>query len=308
MRIPSLIAGRMPRCALCVLGLFFSTSLFLACGSDDGADFLYPLSVGTSWKYARESNTYSYADTTGTPQYQDTMTISSTLDVGVTQEVIFFDTLPAAEMLVEEHDGASLCRSTFYYGNEVDGLYSYAYNIGNSALISPRLAHGSILLGDQLFSSCRDLSAYLQASLPTCAVTTDSIIFEDVPVKVLPYPLEVGAEWTFREAAMPFRIDKEVTGREEVEVPAGGFFCYVIRWHFDLDNDGKWDDNVAIEDHVGDVGLVRRRIIVTEIIYTDQDGNPTGFADMIDDYQLQDHAARSSGSALPTAPLPSSHP
>jgi hypothetical protein len=85
-----------------------------------------------------------------------------------------------------------------------------------------------------------------------------SLIYEDPPLRALPYPPIVGYEWMWRPPHDPWHIDKRITGTAHVAVPAGDFDCYVIQWLVDFHEDGQWDDDLVMFDYVAAEGLVRR--------------------------------------------------
>ena len=62
--------------------------------------------------------------------------------------------------------------------------------------------------------------------------------------------------------------------QEVIELTSGIFDTYQIKWLYDLDHDGIWDDHIWIIDNISSQGLVSRSIYVLGSIYMDQYGNP----------------------------------
>jgi hypothetical protein len=152
------------------------------------------------------------------------------------------------------------------------------------------------------FRSYRELSQYIQNLVPNYGVSSDSIIFEDPPVRCLEYPLRVGAQWTYREAGNPWHMDKKVLRKRRFEVEAGDFSCFEIRWLYDFDNDGSWDEDIWITDYMSSIGLVDRRIFVGGSAESDEYGNELGFIDSFDEYELLSHGADHDVPGLPLEP------
>ena len=112
------------------------------------------------------------------------------------------------------------------------------------------------------------------------------VTLEDPPVVTLQYPLEPGSHWQMRAEGEPFRIDKEVVGRTEVEVPAGRFDCYVVQWTYP--GSPSLDEQVEFYDYIAAEGLVKRSIITKNVpvtTYSDPYGQ-MGIVDLRDEFEL----------------------
>jgi hypothetical protein len=96
----------------------------------------------------------------------------------------------------------------------------------------------------------------------------------------------VGSQWTYRSDYNPWRIDKTVIGRKTIYVDIGAFYCYHIKWLYDFNHDGRWDDDIWIDDYISDEGLIKREISFVDVIFTDESGNDVGSFDMIWEHTL----------------------
>lgn len=98
----------------------------------------------------------------------------------------------------------------------------------------------------------------LPAQVPgKAANSTDELVIEDPPLVVLVYPLEQGLVWTYRQAGLPWRIDKEVTALGELNPDSTeARECARLDWHFDLDADGEWDPGLSFSSWLDGDGLV----------------------------------------------------
>ena len=89
------------------------------------------------------------------------------------------------------------------------------------------------------------------------ARAADELIIEDPPLVVLIYPLEQDLMWTYRQAGMPWRIDKEVTALGDLDPDSTeARECAQLGWHFDLDADGEWDPGLSFSSWLDGEGLV----------------------------------------------------
>ncbi len=259
-------------------------------------EFIYPLSIGNSWEYQREWIQYLYTDTLETKQYDDTLTYSSQLSVSIPRKLTLKDSIETYEMIATE----ILDTSTFnpvqnqatgvqYYKNNSNGLFIYAYQAGGPLVLPKSQKRQCICFKGLEFNSYRQLSDYVQSLTPVTQFLDDSIRFEEPPVKILPYPLKAGKRWTYRATNDPWRMDKLVEKKKEVELAIGTFDCYEVKFIYDMDNDGEWDDDIWITDYISAQGLILREITVLGMVITTID-NPAGSKrmDATDIYTLTD--------------------
>lgn len=223
-------------------------------------NFVYPLQDGARWEYEGE---YAITKVDG-----DSVVLDTVYDVSGSVEILRHLNLQEFEKVYEIRDilrGRNGPReSTSYYKNRDDGLYLLGYSAGGVGDYFPkRTTRGRYLLNGTRFSSIDDMMAMFHfASIHTFGYQDDSLYFEQPPVKAIAYPLEVNRRWIYRESGRPWRIEKEVTGRRTLSVPAGEYDAYRIRWWYDIDDDGNWDDNISIVDFVAQIGLIKRTISI----------------------------------------------
>ena len=248
---------------------------------------VYPLSVGNMWIYEREAHLYSYQDSSGTPEYEDTSTFQGTTTSQVTGLATLRDTPEVFAISSMADEGNDTYHAVDYYRNTDKGLYLHAYKGASTPHALPKAQMGShILFKGMKFWSFRELLSTLEATLPAHPSLSDSLYFEDPPVKALHYPLEVGTHWTSRIADHPWRIDKQVLSKELVLVPAGTFPCYRIQWLYDMDADDQWDEDITVFDYISPAGLVCREAQIVGGIKTDEHSQPIGYLDWEEKYIL----------------------
>ncbi len=252
----------------------------LGCSGDNpvssiDADFVYPLAVGNRWEYARRLVTTNFRPDSLAATGRDTV-IASTSSLEIVRRATLLDSLPTyvlRERLTQ--DGVTF-ESEAYYANQEDGLYFYAYE-GPGYVIPKVSPRKRIYFQGHFFSSVRELLRTLESAVDRHALSSDSLIYENPPLKALPYPLELGAEWTYRPPGRPWRIDKKVVGQEDIEVPSGKFRCHKIQWFIEIQDPEK----LEFFDYVGSAGLIRRHVVAKDLIVTSEDSpEPIGMYDV----------------------------
>ena len=82
-------------------------------------------------------------------------------------------------------------------------------------------------------------------------------------------------------------IKKKIAESEVLETPAGTFFCYRIEWLYDINYDGRLDDDIHLADYYSAIGLVRRSIKIQDLVITDENSpDGIGVFDYSEEYQL----------------------
>lgn len=258
---------------------------------DDEDDFIYPLNIGNIWEYSRQWNLYYYSDSFEEKEYSDTLTYSSEISVSITDKVTLNNDIDTYKMVGIENDGINNSEEIYYYKNNEDGLYIYAYQAGGPVVLPKINPVSYIQFKGMQFNNFNELSKYVQSLTPIYRVQYDSLYIEDPPRKTIHYPIEIGKQWTYRQAGDPWKMDRIVTSRVDIKIDIGTFDCYTIKFIYDLNNDEIWDDDIWIMDYVSQQGLIKREIYVLGMIETTVT-NPEGTGrrfDAIDKYTLTDY-------------------
>ena len=164
-----------------------------------------------------------------------------------------------------------------------DGLYLVGYDgAGNIIPAATAVSYRYRFSGCE-FGSVSELLGVVEGT--SAALSPREIVVENPPKLGLKYPIEIGAEWTFREND-PWHIEKQIHDFEIISVPAGDFGCFVVRWLEDTDNDGSFNDNLVFFDYIAEEGLIRRSILMANVLVIDEHGNELGFIDITDEYEL----------------------
>ena len=70
-------------------------------------------------------------------------------------------------------------------------------------------------------------------------------------------------------------------------MPAGTFSCFKVQWLIDLNGNGAFDDNVELHDFIADQGLIRRSILMRDLVITSEDSPDSfGLYDFREDLRL----------------------
>ncbi len=276
-----------PIITILLLGLF-------ACDEDEITPvmlgFEYPMQIGNTLEYLRTTTKYLHPDsTTTTVTYVDTIyEDSSRYKVSITRELNFGDTLNVIEMtnVLMENPPGRIPRS-FYEVTE-DGLFIVGYTGGTMVLPKANFEK-SVYFKDMRFNNMFELLEKLQhPQLFTRSTVSDSIHYESPKVKTLQYPLQVGEQWVYRDNHNPWRMDRKVIGRSVLSLEVGNFDCLEIKFIYDMDHDGEWDEDIWITDYISPQGLIQRVIHVLHLEDMNSMGIPDGkYFDLVFEQTLE---------------------
>ena len=231
----------------------------------------YPVEIGKRWEYRRE------------------FTALSTEHGYFLMEVVGTDTGWQVGLVYEfeetwfDLDQVTLSNSTTWYHVANDGLYLAGYDGAGNIIPAATAVSHRFRFGGREFASVSELLGMVEGT--GTALSPREIIVENPPKLGLEYPIAIGAEWTFRENE-PWHIEKQIHDFEIISVPAGEFGCFVVRWLEDTDNDGSFNDNLVFFDYIAEEGLIKRSILMANVLVIDEHGNELGFIDITDEYEL----------------------
>ncbi len=233
----------------------------------------YPVAVNNRWEYRREVDvqeprvSYYVVEVTGT-------------DPAWAYQPAFVFNERFAEFDLTGCDSGNA-----YYYHCDSGLYLLDIDAsGGSLPVSASDGNAYRFKGRQYDSVDRLLTAVRTASLGGEVGRAGSTV--DVSPRLgLKYPIETGASWVCEDSDVR-RLAKEVTDYEIIDVPSGRFGCFVVRWFYDMDVDGEYDDDIVYCDYIGEHGLVRRSIKLYGVEITDPLGHVIDVVDVTDEYEL----------------------
>ncbi len=264
-----------------ILIILFLLLLIISCKEDDNPittdedQFLYPMEVGNKWEYDRHFAMFNFRpiDSLDYPRYDDSIHYYSKIVVEVVREETILDTVEAFVFQSSESSSLSIQNfwSEHYYANRKDGLFLYGYKLtGGGVNGLPKITNSEkIVFKGKEFNSVDEIIQTLDLILPKVYnIYSDSIYYEDPPIKVLKYPFETANEWIYRPPNQPFAISKRVLGKENMELFSRTFVCSKIEWLYDLDSNDEWDEEISVIDFVADEGLIKRTFFVKDLVIT----------------------------------------
>lgn len=238
------------------IGLIILLS-FLGCDSDTNIvedQFTYPLSVGNRWDYRRDYIEYMFTNSSRA----DTLTTVSGSDscsISVVQNIVLRDSIATVQLIGQDYVNGDTSVGLYFYQSRDTGLFEIAYQ-DPGLIVLPKPGGVGFLFTEPLMSQYFRKMIGLQIADLAKSAGANELYFEDPPVFVLKYPLEVGSQWIYRLENHPWRIDKAVIGDTTVQVSAGTFDCYKIRLSYEFSA-----TNVIIDDYIAKEGLIRREIL-----------------------------------------------
>ncbi len=251
----------------------------------DWETFKYPLEIGNSWQYDRTFSITlipvdtSKADSLIQAKAAAKVHIAGQTMIDSTNTFHFVETYHEKEFEMI-HEG--------WYANQADGFYCYAYkNAGVATALFKDAAPKKLRVNGRMYHSVREISDYYFNRMASTHVSmSDSMIYENPPTKMLPYPMTDGTQWVYRRTPY-FTTAHRIVGEEAVECPAGTFLCKKIEYLFYDDVFGRWVHVVQAADYISEAGLVKRILYCTgELWTTDDSPFPIGTVNTSDEMVL----------------------
>ncbi|UCD94933.1 MAG: hypothetical protein JSU69_02465 [Candidatus Zixiibacteriota bacterium] len=258
--------------------------------------FTYPLEIGNRWSYngvftmincepdtACSLEHYS-AHFTSVVEIESVDTFMDTLETYKFHETLTehrYDTVPNGETVYHTYN---------YFRNASDGFYWHASS-GPNTRVSPVKLHPDVLFlfRGQRYSTIQEIFQKIERTPRLAGVAADTPNYNDPPPLCLRYPLAVGSQWSFREDCDPWCMDKKILSWKSISVFMQEFDCYDIRWLWDMDDDGQWDDDIERHDYLAEIGLVTRATIFRDIVATTVTGDTLGIFDVWEAFYLTDY-------------------
>lgn len=277
----------------------FSLVLFTSCdellsiwngGGQNSPITSYPLQIGNQWSYARTTRSFNFRPLA--PEAVDphiNFTTYYDLDISGERTMPRQPSMPGDSVIVKEirqrETGweGTMTIGHVYFRQESDGLYMYGYD-GNAMGMPRPPARDTIryVFGERSFTSLDDLLMWISEAPGQDHL--DSIRPEYPPLQSLRYPLSYGDHWTFRPARQPWRIDKETGPMIKGSVAGQQVRYHEVRWLYDINGDGTWDNDIWIVDQISNKGMIGRTIEMRDIIMTSANS-----PDVIAKFDITDH-------------------
>jgi len=271
------------------------TSLLLIVGCDDDSstpdmDFQYPLAIGSSWQY--ENNYTITFDSLATYNGLSDTTFYSSGTVAIIESTVIYDTLDVFNFETNINENGNIFTGNEYYNVNNNSLISYGYI--NPMMITPKVdqKYAYLKFKDRNFNNVKEIVEWVKKGISNNGCNKEDDITFD-PVTSLDYPLEEDKQWVYRYETYdgePWRIDKKILNWEEIEVSAGFFNCWRIRWYNNPFGSGNiWDEDIIQYDYIAEVGLIQRILEIINIECFDEENNFIGNMTWTEESSLNDY-------------------
>lgn len=227
----------------------------------DGDKYPYPLSNGNQWEFRREFRSDYYPDSLNRDSIITTMAGSDSISILVAGREVLRDSIETTKLLQEAWEDTLVNIGEYYYQERDTGLFQIAYrNYYHYSL--PKPTNSSKPFNEPLMPEhLQKLIAKKSGSFGKIT-GDDELRFEENPLYVIKYPLEMGTTWNYRKA--PWRIEKKVVADTNITVPAGSFDCYQVHSRYNIPG---FNGEVTINDFIADQGLILRELHTESMSY-----------------------------------------
>lgn len=247
------------------------------------------MQVGNRWTYDKFAHTYNFRPIDSTYQYHPD-SLFSMLTVEVTRQLLIPRVPGTAtdSILVTEFrtiDALFPFAGYYYYTRTSQWLLMQGY-VAFGYPIQPRPAgmRSAYRLDNRTFGSLQEIIQFLERPISSTEAV-DTMTREYPSLTSIKYPLTTGDQWTFRPQGRPWRIDKR-TGASRWDAQQGLWY-YEVRWLYDMNGDGVWDENISVVDRISTKGLLGRTIELLDLLVTTpSDPEGVGIVDIRDQYTV----------------------
>jgi len=234
-------------------------------------NFKYPYSLNSYWYYTTK-NVITNIRPDSIRKNFDTDTLTGYgISTFIKDTVLSDDTVRIFKNEYSFNGHVSVTRE--YFNQTDSGLIRKAY-LSNGSGLGPYRNNISFFYGGKYYSSAYDI---LQDANNDFQGNDSVITFDDPPVKVIQYPLQVNAEWILTDE--PFlTIKKRYTGFEDINISGKNYYCMKINrlYYFNVNP----DENLIFKDFFSKEGIQRREIYIKDIIATNEFGAQIGYIDL----------------------------
>ena len=233
----------------------------------------YPAKLNMEWEY-NTIMVIEYYDTTGIIINSETRDLGNTIvriiktddTLGTYQNLIKFESFDIESSGISDY---------LWYENSDSGLSAIAYSIaGSSQLVVPKIQQKHYLTLNELLSLINSPELSIKTSKPK--YPADSILYYEVPRKVLAYPLTINKRWV--ELVYPWYRERYVDKSVNINFNGQILYCYVIKV--------EWSGfNIEFNDYVSlSNGLIKREIIADSIMFTSETNPDSGSYGRVSSY------------------------
>ena len=252
-----------------LVSLVVCSVIILSCSDDNPTSTSslkkYPTKNNSEWEYNTQMVINHYDDF-GNIENTETMDLGNT----VVKIVKVNDTLAAVNNLVKFESYELLTPEYVaenWYSNSDSGLFSIAYsNPGVSQPVIPKSNGKRYLTFEEFLSLAKSMTP--EALNLSKVKSADSVIYYEVPRKVLDYPLTVNKRWV--ELVYPWYRERYVAKTEVKFFQGQALRCYVIKVDWPM-------FEIEFNDYINlDKGLIKREIISDSVFFSSVNNPDSG--------------------------------
>jgi hypothetical protein len=250
------------------------------------SDFIYPIEIGNSWEYDRTFILFNFRPDSIKHLISMSDTFKTYSSTEIRNKEMLKDSMLTYQFIESMVEDTATFTGEYYYSNQADGLYLYAYE-GASHTLPKSGVSNKIIFRGLYFNQVQEITNYLTSFDYGRILFVDSLNYENPPLQIIKYPLKEGLQWTLRETGNPFRLDRIILSEEIIQVSVGEFDCIKIQNLYDLNGDNNWDEDIMYTDYLSNEGLIKRVIYIKDLKLTDFSGQVIGEFDTIDESILK---------------------
>lgn len=248
----------------------------------DGS-YYYPLETGLVWNYEQKFQMKNYRPfDLNYPYTPDTGEIVENFRV-LSEGKYKFENGVATFILSAIPLNHYYYKSTNYYISKPEKLYRYAYKSYGYEVLPKSSGNLKYLLNGKHFNNIPSIIDYATGIINKFQ---DSVYIEPTPRLVYKFPLKIGSKWNFVDIDGMLKIDKEVIEKKFINVLAGKFLAFVIKWHYYY-NGQQNSINISVLEYLSEKGLLKRTFHIKDVALIESD-NPEikGYIDFIQEINL----------------------
>lgn len=226
------------------------------------ANYQYPLQIGNKWNY-RDSTSYINVRPDSIRYLLDNLVNSS--EVSVIKDTIL-NSIVVRENYEKTIGTIGVYEAHGYYVNTPEGLLKYAYS-GYNLMGLPKVNQQiQYLFKGRRFNSINEIIQSAETSNFLMKTVSDSINYFQPPRVIYKYPINQNMEWLFGVDGL--LLNKQYEGKTNVETSFGILECVAIKWKYDIDKDGKWDEDFFVYEYLSTKGKVKMTYTIKDIVIT----------------------------------------
>jgi len=224
-------------------------------------NYKYPLNVGNKWNYS-EHYTFTNPRPDSVQNYIDDF--SSNGEVIVDKDTII-NSISVFKLKDKIVDQYGVFEVYGFYANTIDGLLKYAYS-GSSYGLPKVNQKIQFLFKGKRFSSVSEIIKTVELGCSLNKIVYDSLYFFEPPRVVYKYPITQNLEWGIGTNGL--KLNKQYEGKTTLQTSIGILECVVIKWKYDLDNNGNWDEDFFVYEYLSAKGKVKMIYTIKDIKIT----------------------------------------